>query len=121
MQESFRPSESWLSQWPWQEATIVRLLAECYGGQDARKATEDFMASLSYQSNDGVACRGGYCVKAVESDQPEVTSLEFYSSGEDGFSSLLFGLEDFEDFLGRRAEISEVKWRELAPQKSSIK
>lgn len=121
MGATFRPSEAWLSNWPWQQSTIVRLQAECAGGQKARQAAQTFMDSLSYQSDHGVACEGGYCVKMIDSNQTDITSLEFYSAGEDGFSSLLFGVEDFEAFVAGESEITGLTWRELEPKKSTVK
>ena len=121
MGATFRPSEAWLSNWPWQQSTIVRLQAECAGGWKAGQAAQDFMASLSYQSEDGVACEGGYCVRKLESDQPDMISLEFYSAGEDGFSSVLFGVEDFEAFAAGRSEVTGLVWHELEPRRSTIK
>lgn len=121
MQRPFRPSEAWLSNWPWQQSTIVRLQAECGGGVSARAVARGFMASLSYQSKNGVACEGGYCVKMIDSNQTDITSLEFYSAGEDGFSSLLFGVEDFEAFVAGESEITGLTWRELEPKKSTVK
>lgn len=118
---AFTPSRRWLNRWPWDQSTIVRLEASLPGGKVAQQAAEAFITSLSYQSQDGVACKGGYCVKLLSEPTAETCRLEFYSSGEDGFSSLLFGVEDFEDFLAHRPGLSGLNWQELAPQKSNVK
>ncbi|MBF0808768.1 hypothetical protein E4U03_09145 [Rothia nasimurium] len=117
---TYTPSPQWYKNWPWQQDTIVRLQASITG-KEARTVVQAFLAALTLGSS-RVYYSGGYCFTEIPTPvrpREESLILELYSAGEDGFDSVLNGVEHLEEFLAGYPHLT-ITWQELEPQKSKL-
>lgn len=115
------PSEDWFADWPFDVSTIVRLSATI-SGPGAEAAVTDFLSTLmrddSDESAEGAYYRGGYAADVSGDAQSGQWQILLSSGGEDGFDSVLAGVDDLVEALRGAPGDVKLRWQELPAIKS---
>lgn len=114
----FRPSLTWLEDWPYGEDTVVQVAATVSGpGADA--AVADFVSSLHrndfVEPPEGVDSYywGGFTADVSRDEANGQWRLVFGSGGQDGFESARAAADDLVEYLRKASDEVNLEWQEL--------
>lgn len=114
----FRPTQAWWTDWPYEESTLVRVLAEITG-QDSQRGIAGFLESLHSDPDadvaDGVRTYwwGGFIAEHTPAGGDGVHRVLLASAGQDGFSSATGAVEDLAETLRESGGDVCLTWHEL--------
>lgn len=120
----FRPTQAWWTDWPHEESTMVRVLAEITG-QDARRGLAGFLDSLHSDPDADVAegvhayWWGGFIADHTPAGEDGVHRIMLASAGQDGFSSVAGAAEDLQETLRESGGDIRLAWHELPAVKAT--
>ncbi|MGP5126470.1 hypothetical protein ACTXKL_08045 [Brachybacterium tyrofermentans] len=115
---SFRPTDAWHMDWPYDVWTKVGVRASI-SGPGAATAVQDFVESLEHEPDSDVPggarlyYRGGYTAEVTAPDDGEAWQIVLASAGEDGLGSVQDAADDLVAALRRASGEVRLAWSEL--------
>lgn len=115
---SFRPTDAWYTDWPYDVWTKVGVQASI-SGPSAATAVQDFVDPLTHVPDAGVPggarlyVRGGYTAEVTPPADGEAWQVVLASAGEDGLGSVQDAADDLVAALRRASGEVRITWGEL--------